>query len=284
MANKKAANTKTTKKTAAKPAASKVTKTKVTTVKAAATKKASKPVGKLRLLRTSLLNASLAEFIGTFLLVTMVLLTRNEPIYMMFGLIGVALAFAVLSGVHLNPAISIGAWVTRKIDGIRALTYTVAQVLGAMLAFVVVSAYVNGAPGVSEQAAMFGQQAAQIFTAAQIPSGSEWGVFFAEVLGLSVLGFAYASAYKSRERVMTYGLTIGAGLFVGLLVASGLAGYLTGTAVLNPAAAISVQALEWALWPLMAYIVAPVVGAVIGFSLHKLLLEDAETTSKKATR
>lgn len=281
MATKKANATKTAKK-ATKPAAASATKTKITTVKASATPRRQSPLSGLKFARTPILSSSLAEFVGTFLLAVMILLTRNEPIYMLFGVLGIALAFAALSGAHLNPAISVGAWVTRKLSGIRALAYVIAQALGAMLAFVVVSAYVNGAPSVSNESMMLGQQNVQIFSAADIPEGKAWGIFFAELMGLAVLGFAYASAYRSRHRLVNYSLTIGAGLFVALLVAGGLTAYLSGTAVLNPAAAISVQAIQWDLWSILSYVVAPLAGAIIGFGLHKLLAVD-ETVAEKET-
>lgn len=283
MANKKATATKATKKTS-KPTAAKPTKTKVTTVKAASASPWRSRLSQLKFVRTPLVSAAVAEFIGTFMLAVIILVTRNEPIYVMFGLAGIALLIAALSGAHVNPAVTIGAWVNRKIAGLRAVAYVVAQALGAMLAFVVVSAYVNAAPEVSEQAAMFGQQAAQIFTAAKLPEGSAWGMFFAELLGLTVLGFAYASAHRSRRRILSYSLTVGTGVFAALLIAGGVAAYITGSAVVNPAVAISVQALEWngSAWPLLVYVVAPIMGGIIGFSLHKLLAVDENALDKES--
>lgn len=43
-------------------------------------------------------------------------------------------ALARISGGHFNPAITIGAWVTRKIGSLQALFYGIAQALGAMAA------------------------------------------------------------------------------------------------------------------------------------------------------
>jgi MIP family channel proteins len=90
-----------------------------------------------------------AELIGTYLFVFFAagvvcadqeLRSASQP---GFGPVGIALVrgltFAILvcalsqvSGGHFNPAITIGAWVTRKIGSLQALFYGVAQILGAM--------------------------------------------------------------------------------------------------------------------------------------------------------
>ncbi len=88
-------------------------------------------------------TAMLAELFGTFVFASAVLrLATNNN----FGAIAISLVFAVLvvvfgaiSGAHLNPAITIAAWVNRKINGAKAFAYIVAQVVGASLAVLVVS-------------------------------------------------------------------------------------------------------------------------------------------------
>ncbi len=92
-----------------------------------------------------------AELLGTFLFVFFAagvvcadqgLRSAGQP---GFGAVGIALVhglvFAILicalshiSGGHFNPAITIGAWVTRKIGSLQALFYAIAQILGAIAA------------------------------------------------------------------------------------------------------------------------------------------------------
>jgi glycerol uptake facilitator-like aquaporin len=88
-------------------------------------------------------GALLAELLGTFVLAGVVLnwATQNTT-----GSLAVALVLAVLvsvfgvvSGGHLNPAITVAQWVNRKIDGVKATMYIIAQVLGAVLALVVLT-------------------------------------------------------------------------------------------------------------------------------------------------
>ncbi|HKS66006.1 MAG TPA: aquaporin [Candidatus Acidoferrales bacterium] len=92
-----------------------------------------------------------AEFIGTFAIVFVgagaicadrYLQLQNQAA---FGLVGIALAygigvaamvtaFAHISGGHLNPAITIGFWVTRRLDTLQSAGYCLSQLLGAVAA------------------------------------------------------------------------------------------------------------------------------------------------------
>jgi len=142
MATKKAAST--SKKSAAKKAA---TTTKVTTVKAVESRPAveasttSKKSFRLNINRRPLIAALIAEFVGTFIFAGTVVASQGQPILVMFALVGVVLGIGILSGAYVNPALTVAAWVTRRISAVRALGFIVAQVLGAMLALVVLNAY-----------------------------------------------------------------------------------------------------------------------------------------------
>lgn len=91
--------------------------------------------------------AMLVEAFGTFILSAVILRLVSNTSY---GLPMIALTLAVLvvvfgaiSGAHLNPAISIAAWINKKIDGVRAFGYIVAQLVGAALAILVVTGLTN---------------------------------------------------------------------------------------------------------------------------------------------
>ncbi|TCC88203.1 aquaporin Z [Pedobacter frigiditerrae] len=89
-----------------------------------------------------------AEFIGTFWLVFggcgSAILACNFPgngiayvgVAWAFGLTVVTMAYAFghISGAHLNPAVSIGAWVAGRLETKNLLPYIVAQVLGGIAA------------------------------------------------------------------------------------------------------------------------------------------------------
>jgi aquaporin Z len=87
-----------------------------------------------------------AEFIGTLWLVLggcgSAVLACNYPeagigfvgVSLAFGLTVVTIAYALghISGAHLNPAVSIGAWVAGRFDIKNLMPYIAAQVLGAI--------------------------------------------------------------------------------------------------------------------------------------------------------
>ena len=100
-----------------------------------------------------------AEFIGTFALVFVgvgaVCADQNlrSQSQTGFGLLGIAIAygsataimvaaFAHISGGHLNPAVTIGFWVTKRLGTIQSVLYCVAQLLGAVAAAYLLTAII----------------------------------------------------------------------------------------------------------------------------------------------
>lgn len=272
MATKKASTT--SKKSANNKPTTKKSSTNVTTVKAVATASAPEKTSKtgirarFGLNRTPLVAALLAEFIGTFIFAATIIAGQGQPILVFFALVGVVLAVGTISGAYVNPALVLGAWITRRMKGFRAFMYIVAQVLGAMLALVVLNMYVNAAPTASVD--VYGS-AAELFKAAAIPEGKEWLLFFSEFIGTLIFGFAVAGATREKKERTAAAFTVGLGVFLGLMIAGSAAAYLGGSAILNPAVAISLQALSFDLWPIMVYVVGSTLGAIVGFILFDML-------------
>ncbi len=114
-----------------------------------------------------------AELIGTFLLT---FIGGAAIINGQAGLIGVALAHGLtvalvisslghISGAHINPAVTVGFLVTKKMEMKEGVVYIIAQMAGAVLAALVLKQFVPGAmnaalggqsvaPGVSTTAAI----------------------------------------------------------------------------------------------------------------------------------
>jgi aquaporin Z len=282
MATKKAGSTakKTTKKSAvSKPS---TTTTKVTTVRAV---EADKPASTSRLQNNRLFLASalIGEFIGTFLLTVAFMGTKGDPLYLGFSLIGIVLIVGTLSGAHINPAVTIGAWVTRKISTLRGLGYIAAQVLGAILAFTVLHLFIGSVQQQDpQQAAMMGQQAPELFKIAALSDKNHWAVFFVELIAATIFTFAVASARREVNDRAAKALTVGLGLLLAGVFGTIAAGYVSANAVFNPAIALAVQAVDWTKIDWMAvatYLIAPLLGGVLGFGLRDVL---TGTESKKA--
>jgi glycerol uptake facilitator-like aquaporin len=90
------------------------------------------------------MNKYLVEFLGTMLLVFVILATGN------WIAIGAALAIAVLlggkiSGGAFNPAVAISLYSAGKLAKSDLLPYIIVQVLGGLSAFFVYSKFVNKA-------------------------------------------------------------------------------------------------------------------------------------------
>ncbi len=90
-----------------------------------------------------------AEFIGTFALIFFGAGSICADQYLHssggLGLLGIALAHGLaigimvsamghISGGHFNPAVTIGIWVTKRLNTIEALLYWAAQLAGATVA------------------------------------------------------------------------------------------------------------------------------------------------------
>lgn len=273
MATKKAAST-AKKSTVKKSIVAKQPTTKVTTIKAVESRPGRQVTAGQRKVRfsfsrSSLLTALVAEFVGTFILAATIVAGQGQPIIVLFALTGVVLTIGALSGAYVNPALTIGGWLTRRLTGMRALGYIVAQVLGAMLALVVLNAFVSAAPAAD---LTFGNNAPALFKAAELPAGKEWFVFFAEFLGTAVLGFAVANATRELKDRTAAAFTVGLGIFLGLMIAGSAAAFIGANAILNPAIAVSLQAINFSsMWPLGVYVLGTSLGAVVGFILYDLL-------------
>ncbi len=232
--------------------------------------------------KTFIASALIGEFIGTFLLTVAFMGAKGDPLYLGFALAGIVLIVGTLSGAHVNPAVTVGAWVTRKISSFRALGYIVAQVLGAVLAFAVLNLFINSIQQPDAQsAAMLGQSTPQLFKIAEITGKNEWTVLVIEIVAASIFTFAVAGARQIANDRTAKALTIGLGLLVAGVFATIAAGYVQANSVFNPAIALAVQAVDWSKINVMAvaaYLIAPLIGGVIGFGLRDLL----SSTEKKS--
>ena len=272
LATKKATSTKKNAPVKKTSTTSSAAKTTVKTVPASAPKAGLSAHLETSLQSKRLWRALAAEFIGTFLLASVIIAGQGQPIFVLFGLIGIVLLVGAISGAHVNPAVTIGAWATRRIGWLRAVGYILVQFLGAAAAFFALSAFIGGAATVTEQQQLYGQTAPTLFAAIDLSTigGKEWFVFFAELLGAAILGYAYANASRNRDR-LSGAITIGTGIFIALMVTVTVGGFVSASTILNPAVALALQAYDPSVWAYTVYALAPVIGGVIGFIVHDLV-------------
>ena len=93
----------------------------------------------------------MAELVGTFALVFVAAGSVCADFYLRqaggqgLGLLGISIAFGVVvtaviyamsyvSGAHVNPAVTISFWITRRMDPNTAIMYIISQIAGATLA------------------------------------------------------------------------------------------------------------------------------------------------------
>src|SRR5437763_6377235 len=98
-----------------------------------------------------------AEAVGTFVLVfggvgSAVLAgprIGNVGVALAFGLALLAMVYTIgpISGCHINPTVTLGLLLTKKMDQRDAAGYVVAQVLGAILAAGLLLIVAKGVPG-----------------------------------------------------------------------------------------------------------------------------------------
>lgn len=282
--------TKKAKKPVKKTTAKKPVVNKITTIKATSTKNVNAITWKDRLekYRTprikngQLVGSLVAEFIGTFLFVAFFMGTQGDPRYSMYAIAGIALIIGGISGAYVNPAMTVSAWITRKINSSRAIGYLVAQILGGVAAWSVLTAYVKGtAVNVASQYATD----PTIFTATAVTAGKEWYIFFGEVIGAAILAFGLAAALKAKKNkepiiggALGYAFALYLAMFITYIIVSPLG---TGLVFFNPAVSFAASAVTWNVWPIAIYVLAPVVGGIVGFLLVDVLHSQIEISLKE---
>ena len=214
------------------------------------------------------MNKYFAELVGTFVLVfggvgSAVLAGSHigfAGISAAFGLSLLAMVYTIgpISGCHVNPAVTLGVFLARKISAKDAGAYMVAQVIGAVIASGVILVIANGIQGgYSASASGLGADGYGLHSPDHysLAAGFAAEVVLTMFLVLTVLGSTDISA-----PVGFAGLAIG--LVLTLIHLVGIP--ITNTSV-NPARSIgpAIFVGGWALQQLWLFIVAPFVGAIV---------------------
>ncbi|MEX0602224.1 MAG: aquaporin [Bacteroidota bacterium] len=222
-------------------------------------------------------KALAAEFIGTFALVFVGMgviaanhLTGGSP-----GLLGIAFAHGLtlavfiaatgaISGGHLNPAITLGAFVAKKLDPVNAAGYIVAQCLGAVVAAFLITFAVPenvlmviamGTPGIG-----IGITVSQ-------------GLVTEIILTFFLMFVVYGTAFDRRgpkPAALFIGLTLTLDILMG--------GPISGAAV-NPARHLGPALLGGPTVHFWLYWVGPATGAILASFVYKYIFEESGSVS-----
>lgn len=214
----------------------------------------------------------IAEAVGTFTLIfagagSVMLFTANDRV----TLVGVALAHGLaiglmvsalgaVSGGHFNPAVTIGIWVTRRIETAAGIGYIVAQLAGAVLAATALTVLF---PEGLRSAATLGTPALGA------------GIDFARGVGLEAIMTFFLVTVIFGTAVDARAPKLG-GLAIGLTIAMDIlaGGPLTGAAM-NPARAFGPALLSGQWKDHLVYWIGPIVGAVCAALLyHYVFIEE----------
>ena len=226
------------------------------------------------------LQKCLAEGLGTFYLCfvgigSILCVTMNDWGSDAAGLLIIALAHGLalsigvavtggISGGHLNPAVTAGMWISKRIETLLAVKYIISQLIGASLgALLVVLVFQSVAP----DATGIPLPDKQVILDESFP----FTVLLAEfIMTFLLVTSVYSVAIDSRGKAVKIGaFVIGLTIAVEILVAGGISG-----ASMNPARSFGPAlvhmdfTLHWCYW------VAPLLGGMAaGLFYNRCLLD-----------
>ncbi|KAG0489517.1 hypothetical protein HPP92_006380 [Vanilla planifolia] len=230
----------------------------------------------------SFYRAGLAEFVATFLFVYVSVLAvmgakRGHGLCSGIGIQGISWAFggsifvlvhctSDLSGGHINPAVTFGLALARKLTVTRAVFYVAMQCLGAMCAAAVVKRFQG-----KDNYELLGGGANSVS-----PGYSKGAGLLAELMGTFVLVYTVFTATDPKRRARDPHISVLAPLAIGFSVAMVHLATIpvTGTGI-NPARSLGTAILynkakpwhdQWVFW------VGPLVGAGLAALYHEIVI------------
>src|SRR6266404_6245031 len=202
----------------------------------------------------------IAEALGTFALVfagTGAIVINDASggaithagIALTFGLVVLAMIYTVgdISGAHLNPAVTIGFWIARRLPGRELAPYIASQIMGALIASGLLRI-------LFPESKVLG---------ATLPAGSELQSFILEfvltfLLMLTILNVSTGA----KEKGLIAGIAVGAVIGLEALFAGPICG-----ASMNPARSLAPAIVSGRLDDVWIYLAAPVLGASLAVPL-----------------
>ncbi|WP_328286067.1 aquaporin Z [Synechococcus sp. Nb3U1] len=188
-----------------------------------------------------------------------------------FGLTVLTMAYAIghISGCHLNPAVSVGLWASGRFPTYQVIPYIVAQVIGGIVAGGILFLIASGQPGFNVSAGFasngYGEHS---------PGGySLLAALVCEVVMTMMFLLVILGATDSRAPQGFAPIPIGFCLTLIHLISIPV----TNTSV-NPARSTGVALFvgDWAVAQLWLFWVAPIIGALLGSLIYKVISGEVE--------
>lgn len=220
----------------------------------------------------------LAEFFGTFVLVfigTGSAVIAGADI----GVLGIAFAFGIavltmvyaigpISGCHINPAITLSMLFAGKIGAKDSLFYILSQIFGAIVGSGVLYLIASGQEGYDLSIDGLGQNG---WGLGYLGEYSMTAAFITEVVLTAIFLLVIFGATSEKANAKFAGIAIGLALTMIHIVGI----QITGTSV-NPARSIGPALFVGgnALNQLGLFIIAPIIGGLLGTVIYKYLLKE----------
>jgi MIP family channel proteins len=211
------------------------------------------------------IRSGLAELIGTFILVFVggFAVASGQGVVVAalgHGLILVAIIYMYghISGAHVNPAVTLGLLVGRKIDVTKAVIYWIAQFAGGIIAAVVLNILVPGAAAAGQ-------------TTGSLTAGSPWSAaLFEAILTFFLVSTVYQAAVYGKVGNV-------AGIAIGFTLAGSiLAGGTYTGASLNPARTLGPALVAGDLSYAVPYLIGIFAGGIIAGLVQSIVFKPGE--------
>jgi len=237
----------------------------------------------------TLFKKACAEFIGTFVLVFVACgvaaATGGDlvPTALAFGLVIVAMAYSVgrVSGCHVNPAVSLGCLLTKRMTIVEFVVYVLAQILGGFVGAIALfgifkMADVNLIGNACNYATGYGLHG---LTAGGVISAILTEIILTAIFVYTILNVTDEKAEHGKIAGVVIGLTLTLVHLIGINI--------TGTSV-NPARSIATAFGDWifngntaALAQVWMFIIAPFIGALVAAVIYKVLNNEKQAKKQK---
>ena len=185
-----------------------------------------------------------------------------------FALLVAAYTIGHVSGCHINPAVTVGLWLAKKIKGAQVPIYLAGQVIGALVGGLVIWLVARGGDGDFDAAP--GTFAANLWDKGSGFFGF-WPMVVTEVILTGLLVFAVLSTTRRGYSAPVVGLHVGITLALIHMISIPI----DNTSV-NPARSLGTAVFAGgdAIEQLWAFVVFPLIGAGLGVLLW-LAVDDA---------